>query len=64
MCLRNYIKLPISHKRGMEITCCSIMSHCLFYQYCYKQTSRMYCEHASLYYVSDVLAIITKSITY
>ena len=27
MYLHNYLKLPISHKRGMEITCCSIMSH-------------------------------------
>ena len=29
-CLHNLLKLPISHKRGMEITCCSMMSHCLF----------------------------------
>ena len=36
MCLHNYLKLPICHKRGTEITCCSMMSHYLFYQYFYK----------------------------
>ena len=36
MCPHNYLKLPINHKRGMEITCCSMMLHCLFYQYFYK----------------------------
>ena len=36
MCLHNYLKLPVSHKRGMEITRCSMMSHCLFYEYFYK----------------------------
>ena len=39
--------------------CCSLMSHYLFYQYFYKHPA---CT-VSLYYISDVLAIITKTIT-
>ena len=59
-CLHNFLKLPISHKRGMEIMCCSMMSHYLFYQYFYKHA----CIASMQACISDVLAIITKTITY